>query len=156
ILILLLTILLAFSSNSTAKADLPGAETLNSLRHTALPGRDPVDLARRFLGITAPPATPAAPNAYKIGAGETFTAEDDSGNKSFAVEAQLWYATLHAYWWFQVGFTPNMDLVKPSADRFENAIYPTVHKYFGSEASPGIDNDVHLFVVHAHGLGAGI
>ncbi len=129
-----------------------GDETLITLRQTVVPARDPVDLARRLLGITSvPTATPA--RAYQVGDLAQFIAENSDKAVQFNVTAQLWYKTRHVYMWFQQGYKPNVDAVKRAADTFESKIYPTVHEYFGSEASPGIDNDVHLYILHARGLG---
>ena len=52
-------------------------------------------------------------------------------------------------------FVPLGDL-KRLADTFETKIYPTDREFFGSEWSPGIDDDVHLYVLYARGLGTSI
>ncbi|MGD0006322.1 MAG: hypothetical protein ABSE06_19085, partial [Anaerolineaceae bacterium] len=41
-------------------------------------------------------------------------------------------------------------------DTFENKIYPTDRQFFGSEWTPGIDNDVHLYLIYAKSLGSHI
>ena len=43
--------------------------------------------------------------------------------------------------------------VKTLGDTFETKIYPTDRAFFGSEWSPGVDGDVHLFVVVATNIG---
>ncbi len=156
VLLLTLSAPLNAVPHTLAQSAVPGADTLDMLRKATIPQRDPVDLARRLLGVKAVPPTPAAAKAYKIGDTEDFSVENNDENKSFSVTAQLWYATPHVYMWFQIGFKPDMDAVKKSADTFENNIYPTDHEYFGTEASPGIDNDPHLFILHARGVGGSI
>ena len=42
------------------------------------------------------------------------------------------------------------------ADDFEHNTYPTVREFFGSEWSPGIDSDPHLYILLARGLGNSI
>ncbi len=39
-------------------------------------------------------------------------------------------------------------------DTFENKIYPTDREFFGSEWTPGVDNDPHVYVVYTRGTGA--
>ena len=41
-------------------------------------------------------------------------------------------------------------------DTFENKIYPTDREFFGSEWTPGVDSDPHIYVIYASGLGSGI
>ncbi len=158
IFLLLASLALCFISPrpTVAQPDTANSNTLDKLRQTVIPARDPVDLGKRLLHITTLPATPNQPKNYQIGDTETFTAQDNDHNKLLMINEKLLYKTPHVYMWFQSDYTPDMDAVKRSADNFENNTYPTVHKYFGSEASPGIDNDVHLYLVHARGLGAGI
>lgn len=134
-----------------------GTTTLTLLDQTNIPVNDRIDLARRLQGVTDIPAAPDHPvNNYKVGDRATFWATDNDANKSFQVTTQLIYATPHVFMWFEVGANPDINAVKQSADTFENHVYPTVHQYFGSERSPGIDGDVHLYILHVHHLGAGI
>jgi hypothetical protein len=132
----------------------PGRETLDTLRQTAVPARDPADLARRLLGITTITPIPRAPE-HQVGDIAQFTALNNDKSAAFNVSAQLWYKTPHVYMWFQVGYKPNLDDVKRSADIFEEHIYPTVHKYFGQEGPP-LDGDPHLSILHVRGLGGSI
>ncbi len=37
---------------------------------------------------------------------------------------------------------------------FEDKIYPTDRRFFGSEWTPGVDNDPHVHIVYARNLGA--
>ena len=39
-------------------------------------------------------------------------------------------------------------------DSFENKIYPTDREFFGSEWTPGVDNDPHIYIVYTRGSGA--
>ena len=38
------------------------------------------------------------------------------------------------------------------ADSFENQIYPTDRAFFGSEWTPGVDGDPHIYILYARGL----
>src|ERR1041385_6705719 len=156
LLVVAVALWIAPANSALAQSDSAGSATLDKLRQTVIPARDPVDLGKRLLHITAPLPTPSQPKRYQVGDTETFTAEDNDHNTLLTISEKLVYITPHVYMWFQSDYTPDMDAVKLSADNFENNTYPTVHRYFGSEASPGIDNDVHLYLVHARGLGAGV
>src|SRR6266705_97975 len=48
----------------------------------------------------------------------------------------------------------NIAAFQSSANTFETKIYPTDRATFGSEWSPGIDDDVHLTILNAVGLGS--
>ena len=38
-------------------------------------------------------------------------------------------------------------------DTFENKIYPTDRAFFGSEWTPGVDDDPHIYILYTNGLG---
>ena len=48
----------------------------------------------------------------------------------------------------------NQNDMKKLMDTFESQIYPKDREFFGSEWTPGIDGDEHIYVVYADGLGA--
>jgi len=128
--------------------------TSRVLFDTVVPSWNSQDLAWRFKGITHlsfPNSTP--PMIYEVGDQKTFFASNDSSNENFRVEATLRYKTLHLYFWIENGTYYNSADLKAQADKFENTIYPNTRKYFGSEWTPGIDNDVHLYVLYAKNLG---
>ncbi len=140
-----------------AQSDPPrlGEETVAMLESTLVPARDRIDLAQRLLGaanIPEPPTT--APAEYEVGDVVSFWADNLDEDAEFQLDAELVYKTPHIYMFFQVGESVNLDAVKKSADTFENIIYPKVHEVFGSEWSPGIDGDPHLYILHARNLGS--
>jgi len=57
------------------------------------------------------------------------------------------------YMWIEEGVTYDYDDVVEAAERFEEHTYPTNREFFGSEWTPGIDNDPHLSILHARNLG---
>jgi immune inhibitor A len=111
---------------------------------TLLPGRDPVDLAIRFRGV--PPNTPlSAPLAASrtVGQQEEFWVLDQQSARLFPVRATLQLASDHVYWYAQSDLAQGVlqaDLER-AARVFETQTYPTIHRYFGSEPSPGVDGD---------------
>ncbi len=147
----------AFSDSVGAQQTGPGQATLSTLEGVTIPARNRIDLAERLQGVTNVSAAPTQPlHVYKVGDTAQFWCTNEDENKEFQVTATLVYATPHIFMWFENGSTPEMAAVKQSADTFETLIYPTEHKYYGSERSPGIDGDVHLYILHAHNLGASV
>ena len=49
-----------------------------------------------------------------------------------------------------------MDALKQLVDTFENQIYPRNRAFFGSEWTPGVDGDPHLYIIYAEGLGSNL
>jgi len=134
------------------------SETLELLESEKVPSADPIDLARRLKGLTQEiPETlepPAAP--LQVGAREVFNAGNQDTNEQFEVQATLQYVTDHAYFWIQDGISYDPDDLERLAETFENRIYPTTREFFGSEWTPGIDGDPHIYILYAGGLGLGI
>jgi hypothetical protein len=134
------------------------SETLNLLQSEEVPSADPIDLARRLNGLTGevpesldPPAAP-----FQVGAHQIFRASDQDAVEQFDVNATLQYVTDHAYFWVQDSVPyAEADLMR-LAIAFENGIYPTTREFFGSESTPGIDGDPHIYIVYASGLGESI
>lgn len=132
-------------------------ETLHTLEEAVVPINDPRDMAQRLEGIEGIPATltpPAQPLA--LNAAQTFWASNVDTNENFKVNAHLRYITDHLYFWVQDGVSYDPQALKQLCDTFEEKIYPTDRAFFGSEWSPGIDGDVHLYVLFARGMGKNI
>lgn len=124
------------------------------LTETIVPESDPRSLAQRFRGLSDIPivvSEVAVP--VGIGAKDTFWITDNQDGESFEITAEMVYATEHVYFWVEEGvdyiYEDAVDLV----DTFENDIYPTNRAFFGEEWSPGVDGDVHLYILYARGLG---
>lgn len=124
-----------------------------------LPKQNLVDLAIRYRGVKPADATVKCERiatGYDIGASRTFTLSNSDTDKQFSITARLEYKTAHVYMWVERSPT-NIRLdntrLRRAADQFEEKIYPTTRNFFGEEASPGVDCDPHLTIVHAAGLG---
>lgn len=93
--------------------------------------------------------------AYKKGDTDTFFALDFGANQNppRRLRASLKMITDHAYWWFEDGTEANPDALTAAGKRFEEDIYPLDHKLFGTEWSPGIDGDPHVFILHQKKIG---
>jgi len=128
----------------------------------ARPGeRDLYDMTRRLKLHTLTPISPyirtTSPN-YAVGRVDTFyVAQATSGY--FPMKAQLMLKTPHAYWYVQQGMGIPQDKLMPaleaSARDFETHVYPTDHRAFGQEWTPGIDRDPHITVLNANLPGVG-
>jgi immune inhibitor A len=137
------------------RADDGQSPTLETLQTITVPSRDRIELARRLLNLTEIPTPEPAPD-YEVGDTATFNAINLNTEEQIAIRAVLLYETEHVYMWFEQGFNADIRAVQRSAETFENEIYPTVRNLFGSEATPGIDGDPHLYILHARNLGDGI
>jgi immune inhibitor A len=128
-------------------------DTLITLENTFIPSFDPIDLAHRLLGLDNLSATEIPPESYaQVGAQNTFwvgNGEEDN----FSVQATLRYVTDHAYFWIETDVSYRESALANLANTFENHIYPTTRSYFGTEWSPGIDGDPHIYILYARGLG---
>lgn len=133
------------------------SETLEILETSIVPSNDPRELACRLDGKCDVPevmATSAAPRA--VGDKDNFWVHNLDTNINSEVDATLRYITPHVYFWVQDGVTVDEDEMKALVDEFENKIYPTNREFFGSEWSPGIDGDEHIYILYSRGLGSSI
>ncbi len=131
--------------------------TLEALQSTIVPEKDPRELACRLKDLCNIPevmATSAAPRV--VGEAKNFWVHNLDTNTNNQVQATLRYITPHAYFWVQDGIRIDESEMKALVDDFEYKIYPTTRAFFGSEWSPGIDGDEHIYILYARGLGFSI
>ncbi len=136
-----------------------GAETEELLETTNVPVRDLHELAIRLRHL--PADTPRtinqdSPPDYEEGERRLFHASNVDTDKQFDIYAILEYKTEHVYMWVEEGVHFDRDALESAADLFEEHTYPTDRAFFGSEWNPGVDNDVHLSILHARNLGSSI
>ncbi|WKZ40601.1 MAG: immune inhibitor A [Anaerolineales bacterium] len=131
--------------------------TLETLQSTIVPDNDPRELACRLKDMCDIPevmATSAAPRI--VGETKNFWVHNLDTNTNNEVQATLRYATPHVYFWVQDGVNVNEREMRALVDEFEEKIYPTTREFFGSEWTPGIDGDEHIYILYARGLGFSI
>jgi hypothetical protein len=123
-----------------------------------MPARDLRGLALRYRpGVTEIPlVVNAIPPSYKVGDTTKFWVSNSDTNAHFQVTAELRYMTDHLCMWVEQGVRFNQRDLEASADRFEKTTYPTNRAFFGSEWTPGVDNDPRLHILHARNLGKNI
>ena len=132
-------------------------EALLSLQNTTVPANDPLELARRLRGTgTISPSVPPAAAPFKLGDTKAFWINNQDTTENSQVEAVLRYITDHVYFWVQEGVRYDEGDLRSLVEAFETTIYPTDRRFFGSEWTPGVDGDVHLYMLYARGLGSSI
>jgi hypothetical protein len=141
---------------SREPADDLGGETEALLEEAVVPVRDLHELAIRLRGL--PPDTPRTINPggspdYEIGARRLFHASNVDTEEQFDLYATLRHKTDHVYMWVEEGVRVDQGALEAAADLFEEQSYATNRAFFGSEWSPGVDNDPHLSILHATNLG---
>jgi immune inhibitor A len=135
----------------------PITETLAILENTVVPINSLPDLARRLEGKQGIPNTvepPASP--LQVGEQQSFWVINVDSNENFQIDATLQYVTDHVYFWIEDGVSFRSGELQQLADTFEREIYPTNREFFGSEWSPGVDGDPHLYILYASGLGSNL
>jgi hypothetical protein len=129
-------------------------QTLELLSTTIVPINDPIELVERLRGIPdVSPILATSADPIEVGTVETFWVANVDTIENFQIEAELVYATTHVYFWVENGVKYDLDDVQALVDDFEERSYPTVRSFFGSEWSPGIDGDEHLYIMYARNLG---
>jgi len=133
-----------------------GAETEELLETTDVPMRDLHELAIRLRGLS--PDTPRTVNPegspdYPVDTRRLFHASNSDTDEAFDIYAILEYKTEHVYMWVEEGVRFDQDDLIAAADLFEEHIYPTDRAFFGSEWTPGVDNDPHISILHTRNLG---
>ncbi|MBN1537115.1 MAG: immune inhibitor A [Anaerolineales bacterium] len=130
-------------------------ETFDILENTDIPPNDPYDIAYRLEGRTNIPSQVPAPSvSFQIGDSQKFWLMDTDTNKNFQVDMVLRYITDHSYFWIEDGVSYDESDLEKLALAFEEKIYPTNREFFGSEWTPGVDNDPHIYILYARGLGS--
>ena len=136
--------------------DVP-VDTLETLQTAIVPENNPAELACRLEGKCDIPESMAPPPAPRqVGEQDEFWATNVSTNENFRVNATLQYVTPHVYFWVEDGVRFNEGEMKSLVDAFEEKMYPTNREFFGSEWSPGIDGDEHIYILYARGIGFSI
>jgi hypothetical protein len=132
-------------------------ETLKTLSDTIVPINDLYSIAERLEGKEDIPPTLEPPIApFQLGAKKSFWALDTDTNENFQVPATLRYITDHSYFWIEDGLAYKEKDLRELAETFEQQIYPTNREFFGSEWTPGVDGDEHIFILFARGLGGNV
>ena len=132
-------------------------DTLHTLEKAVIPPNDLIDLAARLQGRKNIPLTVAAPAApLQVGATDVMWVTNVDTNDNFQIDVTLQYVTEHVYFWIEDGIRFDEDDLADLVETFETKIYPTNREFFGSEWTPGVDGDPHLYIIYADDLGFGL
>jgi hypothetical protein len=139
----------------TPSLGAPGPdETLLALQSSLIPINDYYDLSARLNHKTNLPRTYTFnPSVLQPGAAEVFWVHNTQTHTSVQVHATLKGVSDHVYFWVEDELKTDPQIVQKLADDFEVGIYPTNRRFFGSEWTPGVDNDPHLYILYTRGLG---
>lgn len=152
------------SATSTAQVTSQTTSTLlaeqakATLDAAVVPMRDLYSITARLRLKTGKPiarTTSKPPGNYKAGHTETFYMNDILARSYYTITAQVREVTDHVYWYAQTGQPVDEAALKAAALTFEEKIYPTDHQLFGTEWTPGVDNDPRITVLFASIPGAG-
>lgn len=72
------------------------------------------------------------------------------------ITARLRVQTEHVQMWVEEGVWHDVRQLQEAAAVVESQIYPRTREVLGSEWTPGVDNDPHIVILHATGLGEGV
>ena len=142
----------------TSPPSLDGTDqTRQALLDEIVPINDPFDLAKRLAGMTDASLIFPDPDApYEVGAVKDFWVTNVDTDRNFKITTTLRYAAEHVYIWIQDGVYYDSQNLVTLGDTFNDKIYPTDQEFFGSEWTPGIDDDPHIYIVYAGGLGSSL
>ncbi|MGD8996659.1 MAG: immune inhibitor A, partial [Anaerolineae bacterium] len=86
----------------------------------------------------------------------SFWVIDPATDERRRITARLRVQTDHAAMWVEQGTWHDVRRLEQAAELFETQIYSRTRAAFGSEWTPGIDNDPHIQILHATDLGEGV
>lgn len=140
------------------EADFRGLTTEEALLVAQPLPRDLADMALRL-----DPTLDALPQPFNdvaldhaVGDAFDFWVQNSSTAEFTQVVAELVHKTDVAYAWVEQGASYDADAIRAAVDQFSEVIYPAVRSAFGEEASPGVDNDPRVHILHATGFGPGV
>ncbi len=136
-------------------AETISTETVDTLAQALVLENDPYELTCRLKGVCNVSKT-VPDKAYKLGDQEKFWILNEDTTTFRQITATLQYVTPHSYFWAENGAQFSKNDMKKLMDTFESKIYPKDREFFGSEWTPGVDNDPHIFVVYASDIGSNI
>lgn len=130
-------------------------DTLQTLESAEIPSADLVYLAERYEGKSnIPLQLTSEPIAYQLGDRLDFYKLNVDTNVTEPVTAVLRYASEKVYFWVEEGLNLDSGEINRVLLKFETEIYPINQEFFGQEWLPGVDNDPHLYILYASGMGS--
>lgn len=140
------------TTNTTAKPASPQTYLTEFLANSVTPPvRDNYALYSRLKSHN--PADANSPHTtqlsgYKLSDKAQFSVFDLRSNQYYTITATCVAVTPHVYMFLDDNYRENVETLVAVAQDFEQKIYPTDHKYFGPEWTPGVDDDPHLVILN--------
>ena len=137
--------------------DTISPETVQTLDQSIVPENDVYELACRLQGkcdVAKTLDAPAMP--LTVGTTQKFWILNADTNQHSQVEMTLLNITPLTYFWAENPESVNEDDMKTLMDKFDQEIIPTNREFFGSEWTPGVDNDPHIYLLYTGELGSSI
>ena len=137
--------------------DANNTSTLHLLDQSLVPDRDLLLIACSLKNIcNVSPTLPPPTLHLQVGAQTKLWLLNTDTNDFSKIDVTLQVVTPHAYFWVENGVNFSLKDAQKLIDTFENSIYPTDREFFGSEWTPGVDGDPHLYLIYAHNLGGNV
>lgn len=89
---------------------------------------------------------------FQIGDRTTFRI----GSREEAHEFELLHRSEKAYFWFEIGYELDSATLEAAGERFDNDIWELDRYLYGENATPGIDGDTRIHLVHLDSLTPGL
>jgi immune inhibitor A len=138
-----------------ASAPTGAAPAQNDGLEPELPHADRLDLARRLRGVTVPPLALDAQPVEQPGQQRDFWVVQSEPPRAFQVTATLRVVTAHAYLYVQNGTDVSDADMQRAGQDFEDKVYPTVTRLFGTPAFPPGDPNPRITILHLNLPGVG-
>ncbi|MDE3101982.1 MAG: immune inhibitor A [Chloroflexota bacterium] len=141
------------------QATVAAGDMTPALLRKPIPPADIFDLVRRMKGRDGTPPRQyepvrTTPPAEGVGSTAEFWVYDFSAKTNVKVAATLRVETENAKWWVETDVAEDPAQLAKSAQVFQDKIYPTDRRLFGSEWTPGIDDDPRIDILMARIPGA--
>jgi len=138
-------------------ADKISTETIQALDQSPVPENDVYQLACGLQGkCNVPKTLPAPSTPYTVGTKRKFWIQNADTNKNVQIEMTLMNITPLTYFWAEKPEDVDKKDMKTLMDEFDKKIIPTDREFFGSEWTPGVDNDPHIYLLYSGNLGTSI
>jgi immune inhibitor A len=134
--------------------DPTALDTLKIIAASRPEPNDPYELARRLANKQNIPTTlPEQAVSPKVGDEQLFWVSNSDTHEYRQVPAVLRYTGAHLYFWVEKGVEYRDADISRLVKAFDEQIYPATRALFGSEWTPGVDNDPRMYLVYANNLG---
>ncbi|OQY17265.1 MAG: hypothetical protein B6I35_14760 [Anaerolineaceae bacterium 4572_32.2] len=166
LVLLLLTLTACMSSATPPSTPTPDYTPTTTFTLTPVPSPSPIRTSAPTDALATPVDPPPRPFDYTVvnpnpprrapNATRAFWVTDTTTGERREIEARLRAQTEHVAMWVEESTWHDVRQLEEAAIFFEARTYPATRAVFGSEWTPGVDNDPRIHILHATGLGEGV